>query len=296
MNPKQNLLIGAHMSISGGLQNALLSGESIGCTAVQFFSHSNRQWHMKPLTADEIALFKKTAEHSSVQSALIHASYLLNLGSPDKETRTKSVGALKEEVKRAEQLGVPAVILHPGSFITGSTEESLEFIAYELDQVFDSVPGKTQILLENTAGQGSALGYTFEQLAVIHGNAQHKSRIGFCFDTCHAFVAGYSFASEKEYEQMWEQFDKIIGLEYLKAMHINDSKKGCGSRVDRHEGIGKGQMGIEPFKLIFNDSRFFDIPKVLETPKGDGLDEDIENLTILKQLLTEKTKSLLNIP
>ncbi len=293
---KHTLLLGAHMSIAGGLEHAIFAGESIGCTAIQIFTHSNRQWHMKPLTEEAINLFKEAKTKSPlIKSVVVHASYLLNIGSHDKQIREKSQKALREELIRCEQLSIPYLIIHPGSSGTGDVTESINYIAEQLSKTFNEVPGKSKILLENMAGQGSAVAATFEQLEAIRQKSEHRSRIGICFDTCHAFAAGYNFSTEQHYEQLWQNFDDIIGLNNLHAIHINDSKKECGSRVDRHEHIGKGKIGLEAFRLLMNDPRFFGVPKILETPKEHDLKEDIENLEILKNFLTPKTKDILNV-
>lgn len=282
---KHELLLGAHMSIAGGLHNALTAGESIDCTAIQLFTHSNRQWALKPLTAQEIERYLDCLKDSPIQIVIAHASYLLNIGSPNIATRTRSTQALIEELERCQHLKIPYLVLHPGAALTSSPEECMQHISDQINQVLEAVPGNSMILLENAAGQGSTVGSTFEQLAQIRKNIHHKTRIGICFDTCHAFVAGYNFSTRKSYTEMWDQFDTIIGLEHLKVIHLNDSKKGLNSHVDRHDHIGAGKIGLEAFKLIMNDIRFSKIPKILETPKDKNLEHDIENLTTLKNLL-----------
>ncbi|MGC2310779.1 MAG: deoxyribonuclease IV [Candidatus Babeliaceae bacterium] len=291
---EKQLLLGAHMSIAGGLQNALLAGESIGCTAIQIFTHSNRQWHLNPLAQEEIDLFKTTWKKTNIQSVQVHASYLLNIGSSQAAMRTKSVHILEEELVRCQKLEIPYLILHPGSSLKDSPQDCLKHITESITSIFEKTPGKTKILLENMAGQGTSIGYTFEQLATLIELIKPKSRIGICFDTCHAFASGYDFTTPEKYAAMWKQFDDIIGLKYLHAFHLNDSKKELGSRVDRHEDIGKGKLGIETFKLIINDKRFFDIPKVLETPYHI-LKDYLHNMDILKELLTPSNRTLLHI-
>ena len=291
---KKTLLLGAHISISGGLEKAFSRGESIGCTAIQMFTKSNRQWNCKPLTALEIQLFKDAWKQSYIQDVIVHAAYLINIGSSNPEVMRKSSLALKEELSRCEQLGIPYLVLHPGSNGDGSPEVSLAQIAEQLDLVLTAVPGKTQILLETMAGQGSNLCSQFEELAAIYKASHHKNRIGVCFDTCHAFAAGYDMRTQESYQALWENFDKIIGLTLLKAIHVNDSKKELGSRVDRHEDIGKGKLGLEAFKLLFNDSRFFTIPKILETPKDD-LSQDLKNMQKIVSLLSPETKKIMEV-
>ena len=292
MKKEHSLLFGAHMSISGGIHLALERGESIGCTAIQIFTKSNRQWHAKPLTEEEITTFKDTWKQSSIQSIMTHATYLINIGSPNKEIEKKSVDALSMELDRSASLGIPYLILHPGSHSNTDEQSCIQQISNNLNKVLKKNSDIT-ILLETMAGQGTSIGHKFEQLAEIIKQSDFKKQLGVCFDTCHAFVAGYDFGTEKSYKKTWEQFDTIIGLGKLKAIHVNDSKKEIGSRVDRHTDIGKGKIGREAFKLLFNDQHFFDIPKILETPKDD-LTDDKRNLETIVGLLSKKTKTLLH--
>lgn len=291
---KKQLLLGAHMSIAGGYEQAIIKGESIGCTAIQIFTKSSRQWKAKPISKEQALLFKKTLEESSsVKSVMAHASYLINIASSDTILAKKSVDALIEELQRCHDLEIPFLVLHPGAYGKASPEESLKLVSENLNYVFEQETGLTMILLENTAGQGSSVGATFEQLGTIYDGVKNKSKIGFCFDTCHAFAAGYDFSTPEKYEAVWQHFDSIIGIKQLKAFHINDSSKDRGSHVDRHAHIGQGKIGIEGFRLLMNDSRFFDAPKILETPKAEThLDQDLINLTVLHDLLTKKTKTV----
>ncbi len=291
---KQTLLLGAHISVSGGLEQAFFRGESLGCTTMQIFTKSNRQWHCKPLTASEIDLFKKRHAASMIQTIIVHASYLINLGSANPEVLKKSIRGLKEELLRCEQLGIPYLVLHPGSNGTHANQKTLIQIAQELDNVFQSVPGTTMILLETMAGQGSSVCHQFEQLATIYTSSRNKTRLGVCLDTCHIFAAGYDIRIKEDYDKTIAAFDRIIGLNALRVIHINDSKKELGSRVDRHEHIGKGKLGLEPFRLLFNDKRFFNIPKILETPK-EHLRDDLENMKKVVSLLDLTTKQALEI-
>ncbi|MGE0207028.1 MAG: deoxyribonuclease IV [Candidatus Babeliales bacterium] len=295
MTIKKPLLLGAHISIAGGLEKAIERGESINCTCIQFFTKSNRQWYAKPLQKEEIVLFKKAAEQSTIQDIVVHASYLINIGSADKELGAKSASSLQEELQRAEALGIPYLVLHPGSRNDSPLEECLERIAKNINIILEKNPGKTMILLETMAGQGSTVGDTFDQLATIYKKIDQKHRVGFCVDTCHLLVAGYDFRDKKSYEALWQEFDKKLGLKKLKAFHLNDSKKDLGSRVDRHENIGKGKVGLEAFSLLLNDERFFDIPKILETPK-ESLADDVKNMNALLPLLDSKTRKILSIP
>jgi deoxyribonuclease-4 len=284
VNKKKELLLGAHMSIAGGFDLAISRGESIGCTCIQLFTKSNRQWYAKPLVAEEVKKFKEAAEQSSIPTKLIavHASYLINLASSNPETHRKSLAAAIEELERCETLGIPWLILHPGA--AQDAEEGLKRVAESFNIIFEKVPGKTKILLETMAGQGSVLCHTFEQIAQIYEQVSDKKRLGVCLDTCHIFAAGYDIRTKEGYEAMWEQFDKIIGRDLLQVIHCNDSKKALGSRVDRHADIGEGELGLEPFRLLFNDPRLSEIPKILETPK-ETLHDDKRNMDIILGLI-----------
>jgi deoxyribonuclease IV len=293
MKKEHKLLLGAHMSIAGEIRLAIERGESIGCTAIQIFTKSNRQWHAKAISKEDITAFKQTYKNSSLQSIIAHAAYIVNIGSSHKELEKKSFDSLKLELTRCAELNIPYLVVHPGSH--GNTDEisCLDRISANISKLLTETSDCT-ILLEIMAGQGSVVGYTFEHLAHIIKNSDHKKRIGICFDTCHAFAAGYDFRTEKTYSLMWEQFDKIIGINKLKAIHINDSQKDIGSRVDRHAEIGKGKIGLKAFELLLNDPRFFDIPKILETPKDDLTDYK-KNMELLMSLLSKKTEKLLHI-
>lgn len=288
------LLLGAHMSIAGGFEQAIFRGESIGCTVIQIFSKSNRQWNTNPITPEQALLFKETVEKSTIQAVVTHASYLINLASPDADTTNKSTKALIEELNRCEQLGIPYLVLHPGSHGKTTEQEGLKRVAEGIDKALSEAAGTTMILLENMAGQGSSVCRSFENIALLRSLIQHKKRVGVCFDTCHAFAAGYDFRTEATYQKMWKNFDDTIGLENLKVMHINDSKKEVGSCVDRHEEIGEGAIGLEAFRLIFNDPRFFGIPKILETPKDD-LQDYARNMRVIHTLLSQETDKILGL-
>ncbi len=294
MQHQKKLLLGAHMSIEGGLHKAIERGIETGCTTLQIFTKSNRQWHAKAISLEEIEKFKQAVTASSINPIVAHASYLINLASPEEATRKKSIIALKKELEVCSQLNIPYLVLHPGSHVNQTTKEGVALISQGLDQALQESPGTTIIALETMAGQGSSVGSTFEELAEIYQLSEHKKRLGVCLDTCHIFSAGYDFTEKKVYEAMWSEFDKTIGLERLKVIHVNDSKKELGSRVDRHETITKGKIGAEAFALLFNDARFFDVPKILETPKVT-LAEDIYNMEIIKGLLTKETKELLKV-
>lgn len=293
MKKDHSLLLGAHMSIAGEMHLAIERGESIGCTAIQIFTKSNRQWQAKAISDEQAISFKKRWKDSSVQSIIAHASYLVNIASPNEELEKKSMEALAIELDRCTLLGIPYLVLHPGSHTSSDETVCLARISNNINKLLKTNT-HCSILLETMAGQGSSVGHTFENLAQIIKLVEDKKRVGICFDTCHAFVAGYDFRTEKTYHAMWEQFDSIIGLNKLKAIHVNDSQKDIGSRVDRHTDIGKGKIGLKAFELLLNDPRFFDIPKILETPKTD-IAEDKMNMEVLMGLLSNKTRTLLNV-
>lgn len=284
---KNRLLLGAHVSIAGGFEKSIERGESIGCTAIQIFTKSNRQWAAKKISSKESDLFSQTMQKSSIQCVVVHASYLINLAATHDALAQKSIDATIEELLRCSQLGIRYLVLHPGSSSASNKEDSLLEIARNLDAIFEATPDTTMILLENMAGQGNSLCRTFEELAIIRKNITHKKRLGFCFDTCHAFAAGYDFSTKKSYEALWQKFDDTIGLAHLKALHLNDSKKECGSKVDRHEDIGKGKIGIDAFKMLMNDPRFLDVPKIIETPMND-LADHARNIEVLKRLVNRE--------
>jgi len=292
---KRTLLLGGHMSIVGGLDKAIFRGEEIDCTAIQIFTKSNRQWGAKVLTDEDIKKFKSAWKNSfCVRSIVAHASYLINIGSPNKGTCKKSIESLVVELKRCERLGISYLVLHPGSHLGSGEEECLNRIAKGLDTVFKKVPGKSKILIETMAGQGTGVCYKFEQIGAIFKKIANKNRLGVCFDTCHVFAAGYDFRTKQGYQEVMEEFGRAIGLSKLKVFHINGSKKELGSRVDRHADVAKGKIGTEAFKLIFNDERFFDIPKILETPEGT-LESYAKNMRYIRRLLTPETKKALGL-
>lgn len=289
MSTKQ-LLIGAHVSIAGGFNQAIIRGQNIGATCIQIFTKSNRQWYAKPITQDDVAQFLTQQKASSIQMVVAHASYLINLASAKEETAQKSLHALIDELLRCEMLHIPYLVLHPGTYpsIEGRAE-TLALIAKQINIAFHTVkPKYTTLLLETMAGQGSTVGKTFEELEAIIKHVTLKSHIGVCVDTCHIFAAGYEFYDEKSYKQLWQHFDTIIGLEKLKVFHINDSKKEHNSLVDRHQHIGHGKIKPEAFKLLMQDKKFANIPKILETPKEtDEFEDDKRNLATLLQCSKE---------
>jgi deoxyribonuclease-4 len=262
--------LGAHLSISGGLPRAVDRAEASGCAALQIFTKSAGQWRARELPADEIALFKRRVRETKIRPVVAHNSYLINLAAADAALRERSIHSLCDELDRAEALGLDGLVMHPGSFTSGSEAAGLRLIADGLAQIFEARPdAKARILLEHTAGQGTNLGHRFEHLAEIVERLHGSRRVGVCLDTCHLIAAGYDITSDRGYEETFRQFGRIVGFSRLKVFHFNDSKKPCGSRVDRHEHIGKGCLGLAPFRRILNDPRFAKLPMLLETPKVD---------------------------
>lgn len=282
-------LFGAHMSIAGGCHNALLAAQKHGCETVQLFTKNSNQWQGKALTDDDVRLFHDTLRDTELRFPTAHDSYLINLASPDAELNRRSLDAFVDEVERAEKLGLSYLVTHPGTATDGDEAAGLKRVAKALDRVHKRCAGfKVMVLLETTAGQGKSLGYRFEHLGRILEQVKDPDRLGVCLDTCHVFAAGYSLAPAEEYAATMDQLDRAVGLGRLKAFHVNDSLKPLGSRVDRHAALGKGHLGLEPFRLLVNDSRFRSHPMILETPKEDdeGNDMDTVNLRVLRELLS----------
>ncbi len=272
--------IGAHVSAAGGVENAPENAHKLGATAFAVFTKNQRQWTAKPLTEESIAAFKVNCEKYNYQpnQILPHDSYLINLGHPEKEPLQKSRDAFLDELQRCEQLGLDRLNFHPGSHLKKSTEEKcLATIAESINWALDKSKGIIAVI-ENTAGQGTNLGFSFYHLKSIIDKVEDKSRIGVCIDTCHAFSAGYDFKTKAGFNKVFQEFEEVVGFEYLKGMHLNDSKKALSSRVDRHESLGVGTIGLELFDSIMNDSRFDGIPMVLETPNSDIWAEEIQLL------------------
>jgi len=287
--------VGAHVSASGGVENAPINAKNIGATAFALFTKNQRQWKAKPLNIKSIDEFKINLEDANIlpEHILPHDSYLINLGHPQKENLQKSREAFIDELNRANELGLKLLNFHPGShlqkiakkdpnydsLVKEAEEECLDVIANSINLAIEATSGSDVVLvIENTAGQGTNLGYKFEHLAYLIDKCEDKSRIGVCIDTCHMFSAGYDIRTKEAYDKTWEEFDKIIGFKYLKGMHINDSKAKFGSRVDRHHSLGKGEIGLDAFKFIMNDSRMDNIPLVLETIDDTIWDKEIELL------------------
>lgn len=313
-------LFGAHQSIAGGLHKAVESAAALGMDTVQIFTHSpsqwavtsvnpageeplrsgniltknNNQWRAKPLSDEDVSRFQTALFELQVGAPIAHNSYLINLAAPDEELWRKSIAAQREELERAERLGIPYVVAHPGAFTSSSEAAGLSRIVRALDEIHAETPSlKVRTLLETTAGQGSCLGCRFEHLATILAGVKNPERLGICFDTCHVFAAGYPLRTATEYRQTMNSLSNIVGLEQVQAFHLNDSVKPLGSRVDRHAHIGKGCLGLEPFRHLLNDPRFRNIPMYLETPKEevDGEHMDAVNLRVLRALIKKNAKT-----
>lgn len=282
----ERLLIGAHMSISGGVFNSLLFGKELECTTIQIFTKNNNQWKAKELTPQDVQKFFENQKESQISPVVGHNGYLINLASPKEDIHDLSLQSMLVELQRAELLRLPYVVMHPGSHVGSGEKEGIRKIARSIDWLHGKTKGfKVKICLETTAGQGSAIGHRFEHLVEIIRQVKDSDRLGVCYDTCHTFAAGYDIRSKKSYEATFKEFDKVIGLSRLKVIHLNDSLKDLGSRVDRHQHIGEGKIGLEGFRLLMNDKRWEKIPKILETPKEGGTARDVRNLNVLRSLV-----------
>jgi deoxyribonuclease-4 len=278
--------LGAHMSIAGGVDTAFDRGQQVGCDCMQIFTKSSNQWKARPLSAEEIALYHEKQARTGIEPVVSHSSYLLNLATPDDALWQKSLDSLLIEMERCELLRIPYLVIHPGAHMDSGEGAGLQRIAAALDRAYAERPDdQVKIGLEITAGQGTALCYRFEHIAWILGKVREPQRYVACFDTAHALAAGYEIRTAEGYAETFAEFDRIIGLGRLAVFHFNDTGKKLGSRVDRHEHIGKGVLGTESFRMIMNDPRFRDIPMILETPKGPDMKEDIENLAVLRSLV-----------
>lgn len=283
------MLFGAHESIAGGVFNAIYRGQKATCDTIQMFNKSNNQWRAKILTDEEIEQFFQAIEETGVTVSCSHSSYLINIASPDPALNKKSIESLKVEMQRCNTLKIPNLVMHPGSHVGSGEEAGLNTISDRINDLFDNLPDNSVTLcLEATAGQGTNLGYTFEQLAYIIDRVENKDHMGICLDSCHIFAAGYPLIDPKEYRKTIKTFDEVVGLDRLRVFHLNDSKKEYGSKRDRHEHIGEGFIGLEGFYNIVNDPKLRSVPKIIETPKGDELLEDIQNLKVLRGLVKKK--------
>jgi len=274
------------MSIAGSVDQAIDRGKEVGCDVIQIFTKSSRQWAAKPYIKEEVDAFRRKQRDLAIRTVVAHDSYLLNLGAPVEALRKKSVAAFIDELHRCEALGIPSLIAHPGAHVGSGEEAGIKTIAKSLDEAHRSTKGFTvRVTLEITAGQGSTLGHRFEQIRRIIDATNEPDRLRVCFDTQHAFAAGYDLRTDEGYDRTFTEFDETIGLDRLAAFHLNDSKKELGCRVDRHEAIGKGKIGLDCFRRLMNDRRFWGIPMCLETPKSEDCHEDVEALKLLRGLV-----------
>jgi len=281
-----DLVLGAHMSIAGGIDLAPMRGQEVGCRTIQLFTKSSNQWRARTLPPDEIARYRANLQAAGIAPAVAHDSYLINLCSPDEPLWTKSAEALEIELDRCEVLGVPYLVTHPGSHVGSGEAAGLARLARAIDRAHRGRPDhRVRILLETTAGQGSGLGHRFEHLRRVLESVDDPDRVGVCLDTCHLFAAGYDLRTPAAYSDTLDRFDETVGLGKVMAIHLNDSKRELGSRVDRHEQIGKGHLGVEAFRLLLGHHRLSHVPMILETPKGPDYAEDRVNLALLRSLI-----------
>jgi deoxyribonuclease-4 len=281
-------ILGAHKSSAGGLDKAVHRAAADGCDCVQLFTKSSNQWQSKSITPQQAEEFRQALRDLHISHPVAHDSYLINLASPDDALWRKSVDAFVQELQRAETLGLLYVVTHPGAYTTGTLDSGIVRIVQALDEIHRQTRRlKTRCLLETTAGQGTAVGWRFEHLAEILNRVKDPDRLGICVDTCHIFAAGYPLGSARDYRKTMKALNATVGLSQIKAFHLNDSQKPCGSRVDRHAHLGRGQIGLEAFRLLVNDPHFAAIPMYLETPKGteDGVELDVRNLAVLRGLV-----------
>jgi deoxyribonuclease-4 len=281
-------LLGAHMSVAGGFHKAVEAAAALGMTTCQIFTKNNMQWRAQPLSEQEILQFRNAVAQHALQAPIAHAGYLINLASPNDELWRRSVAAFTVELERAEALGLIGVVVHPGSFVESSEPAGLARVVRGLNLAHGATRGfGTLTVLETTAGQGTNLGHRFEHLARIIKKVRRPERLAVCIDTCHLFAAGYPISSEEGFRATFQQFDDLVGLSRIRAFHLNDSKRGLGSRIDRHTHVGEGQLGLEAFRLLLNDARFTHLPMYLETPKGKrrGRLLDAINLRTLTALI-----------
>lgn len=295
--------LGAHMSIAGGVDLAVQQGAAIGCSAIQIFNKSSNQWAARPLREDEVARFRAARTRAGIEPVVAHDSYLINLCSPDEALYRRSIDALLEELERCERLGVDWLVVHPGGHMGQGEDFGIRRMAGAIDEIHGRLSGApANIAIETMAGQGTVIGHRFEQIAAILGRVKRPERLGVCLDTCHVFAAGYDLRTPKTYAETMRRFVGEIGLERLRVVHVNDSKKDLGCRVDRHEHIGKGYLGLQAFRLLMNDERLLSLPLLLETPKDEKTcKEDVLNLNVLIGLVTTparrpKTRAATGMP
>ena len=279
------MLLGAHMSIAGGVDKAIERGAALYCTAIQLFTKNANQWKGKPFEKEEIERFAALRKESNIFRILAHNAYLINLASANNSLRVKSINALIDEMGRCMALSIPCIIIHPGAHLGAGEDEGIKNIINSLNIIMDKTGGwQLDIALETTAGQGTNIGYRFEHLARIIDGIKDKERIKVCLDTCHIFAAGYDISTTEGYYIVMKEFDRIVGIDRLICLHLNDCKREFGSRIDRHEHIGKGTLGALPFRLIMNDRRLGNIPKIIETPKDKDMKNDRRNLGVLRKM------------
>lgn len=280
------LAFGSHMSASGGVDKALARGEAIPIESLQIFSKNERQWIAKPLDPDAVTRFHAEVERTGIAKLVVHDSYLINLASPKPDILEKSIPAFTDELQRCDILGVPCLVTHPGAHTGSGVEAGIARFAQSLNEIFATMPdNRTMTLLETTAGQGTTLGRTFEEIAAIIDLVEDKARVGVCLDTCHIFAAGYDYRTPEQYAETMTRFDETIGIDRLKVIHLNDSKNPLGSNKDRHDHIGDGEIGLEGFRQFVNDPRLAGLPGILETEKDDAGDHDRRNIATLRNLV-----------
>jgi deoxyribonuclease-4 len=276
--------LGAHMSISGGVEKAAVRGQEVGCEAIQIFTKNSNQWKAKPLTSAEAKAFREACETADIGPVIAHSAYLINLAAPDEALYEKSIQASLDELQRCEVLDICSLVIHPGAHMGTGEEQGLGRIAAAINRIHRELPKlQAALTLEVTAGQGTVLASKFEHFAVILEQVDEPERLGFCLDTCHLLAAGYDFRTRQGYDQMMQAWNDLVGIERIRAIHLNDSKKDLGSRVDRHEHIGEGYIGTKGFEFLLNDPRLSTLPMVLETPKEDNA--DVRNLAMLRSLI-----------
>lgn len=283
------MILGAHESNAGGCFTAIYRGQKATCDTIQMFNKANNQWRAKPLSEEDVEKFFAAIEETGVTVACSHSSYLINLASPDPALNKKSYESFKEEMQRCNVLKIPSLVIHPGSHVGSGEEVGMDRIAANINKVLAELEdNKVTVCLEATAGQGSNLGYSFEQLAYMIDKIEDQAHIGVCIDSCHIFAAGYPISDPTDYKNTMKKFDDLVGLNKLRVIHLNDSKKELGSKKDRHEHIGEGMIGLEGFRNFVNDRRLAKIPMLIETPKEEDLAEDIRNLATLRSLIKKK--------
>ena len=285
--PLEDVLLGAHVSIAGGIDLAPLRGRQVGCRTIQVFTKSSNQWRARPLSSDEIDRFHTNLRAASIAPVVAHGAYLINLASTDPALHQRSMSACLEELERAEALDIPFLVIHPGAHMGSGEEAGLQQVANSLRELLEQTKDhRVRVVLETTAGQGTTLGHRFEQIAWLLDQIGLSERTGVCLDTCHLFAAGYDIRTADGYDRVLALFDQVVGISSLKVIHLNDSKKELGCRVDRHEHIGKGAIGLEAFRCLVTDPRLRGIPMIIETPKDDDfIEADRRNLTMLRHLM-----------